>query len=172
MYELDICCTQLSGQNKLPNSKGTYSTAEHKEQVTVLQQLQSLLQLSHTNRSHCAHASFTSAVLTHDEQALDAPTGGTARQRHGKEGMSSTARQRKQLDVPAAAERGASAHSYRWQHSAGRSGMRRDRERRLELPSFFPCSVARCKAMLKQNTTRGSSEIRQLKSNTSFKESQ
>jgi len=51
---------------------------EHKEQVTALQQLQTLLQLWHTNRSHCAHASFTSAALTQEEQALETPTGGTA----------------------------------------------------------------------------------------------
>lgn len=109
----------------------------------MLQQLQSLLQLWQTSRSHCAHESFTSAVLTHDEQALDAPTAGTAGQKHGEERVSFTERQRKQLGVPGAAERGASAHSYRWQHLAGRWGMQRDGERRLELSWLFLSSVAR-----------------------------
>lgn len=136
----------------------------------MLQQLQSLLQLWQTSRSHCAHASFTSAVLTHDEQARDAPTGGTAWQRQGKERMSFRARQREQLKSQelqcAAQQRTATGGSTAWT-----SGMPNHSERSSELWWFFRCSAA--SSALRDATTehkRGTSEIRQLKYNTSFKE--
>lgn len=143
---------------------------EHKEQVTVLQQLQSLLQLWQTNRSHCAHASFTSAVLTHDEQALDAPTGGTAWQRHGREWMSFIARQRKQLGAPGARRSAARPRTATGGSTSqdARAGKGTGSTAWNFLGSLSLLSSKRLRDF-KAEHTRGSSEICQLKSNTSFK---
>lgn len=115
----------------------------------MLQQLQSLLQLWQTSRSHCAHASFTSAVLTHDEQALGAPAAGTAGHRHGGERVSFTARQRKQLEIPGAAEcpRTATGGST----SQGARECKGTGSAAWNFLGSSSCSVARRYGMLKQN---------------------